>query len=221
MNFSSGTLFKIPLPFDFGFAYCRLDNYTNVSTYDGVVISVFDFFGEIDNKEPGFFENTPFFMNAIPIVKMPTLKGKYAWQKLGELSPGSFVLPAFKIPEINGFAWSNLSDYQDVKWFARVNLKEDVGPINFNQVRHLEELFIRSTVTIEQRIAMTILRHQKIDIEGFFNKHMMETYWKTDFKTQKFIPLYKNLPEEIRGRPLIRGFVPEKYLDFDWNNVLD
>ena len=64
-----------------------------------------------------------------------------------------------------------------------------------------------------------MLRYQGSNVEEFFKKNMDKDYWRTDFNTQQFIPLYKNIPEPIRGKPLIKGLVPDEYLNFDWDTI--
>jgi hypothetical protein len=68
---------------------------------------------------------------------------------------------------------------------------------------------------------MLLLRYKQIDVFDFFSKNSSSDSWKVDYNTQKFIPLYKKLPETIRGKPLLKGFVPDEYLDFDLGSVKD
>ena len=51
-----------------------------------------------------------------------------------------------------GFAFRSFECYNKKNWYAYVDLKKQIGPVTFDKVRHLEELFWRSTVTIEDRV---------------------------------------------------------------------
>jgi hypothetical protein len=84
----------------------------------------------------------------------------------------------------------------------------------------LEELFWRSTITFEKRVVMQLLRFKGIDVKEFFENNCESQSWKVDYNTQKFIPLYKEIPEAIRGCPLLKGWVPDNYLDFDLCSLL-
>lgn len=213
----SGTIFKLDLPFSYGVAYAKLVDFSNLSEYDGITIKVYDFFEDHGKRDISFFKNIPLFMNPLPIVQMPTLRGKYAWKRIGVLKQESdSVIPIYKTPVIDGFAWDTLEKYESVEWNAHVDLKNYVGPISFDKVRHLEETFIRSTVTIEKRVVMQLLRYKGIDVKDFFSKNADSDSWKVDYNTQQFIPLYKTIPEPIRGKPLIKGWVPDEYLDWKW-----
>ena len=218
----SGTVFKFTLPFGFGAAYCKLIDFSNVSEYEGITLKIFDYFESDDVKDAAFFKGMPLFMNPIPIVKMPSIRGKYAWKKLGVLKEDTdSEIPIHKRYISNGFAWETIEEYESRQWYALVDLKKEVGLVHFNKVRHLEELFWRSTVAIEKRVVMTLLRTKGINVADFFSKNCEDKVWRIDYKTQQFIPLYKKIPEVIRGKPLIKGFVPDEYLNFDWNSVKD
>ena len=65
---------------------------------------------------------------------------------------------------------------------------------------------------------MLLLRYKKINVKDFFLAHSEKDSWKVDYNTQQFIPLYKNLPPAIRGKPLIKGLVPDEYLDYSFED---
>jgi len=213
----TGTVFRLPISFDMGDAYCKLIDFSNVSMYYGILIKVFDYFESKKIEDVEFFRGMPLFMNPIAIARMPSVRGKYAWKKIGvikEYSDGN--VPVFKDIDGNGFGWDTLEKYKSMKWYAKVNFNERVGPVDFDKVRHLEEVYLRSTITIEKRIAMQLLRYKGIDLEAFLTLHAPDMNWKVDYNTQKFIPLYKTLPVPIRGMPLIKGYVPDEYLNWKW-----
>jgi len=155
----SGTIFKFELPFGFGNAYCKLVDFSNISEYEGITLKIYDHFENDDIKDLALFKEMPLLMNPIPIVKMPSIRGKYAWKKLGILKEDTDAeIPIYKRYVSNGFAWETIEEYESRQWFALVKLREEVGPVSFDKVRHLEELFWRSTITIEKRVVMTLLR---------------------------------------------------------------
>ncbi|MFL9482679.1 hypothetical protein ACI6Q2_07850 [Chitinophagaceae bacterium LWZ2-11] len=216
----TGTIFKFTIPFNLGIGYAKFEDWSDQSQFYGFLIKVFDFFEDKEIVDMEIFRDLPLFMNPIPISKRPTLKGKYSWKKLGVLKEKiDLETQVFKRYQYNGFAWGTLEEYQEKKWYADVNFKESIGLLDFDKVRHLEELFIRSTVTIERRVAMQLLRYKGIDVEHFFDKNAQDRNWIVDFYTQQWIPLYKLIPLVIRGKPLIEGFVPNEYLNFDWNSI--
>jgi hypothetical protein len=213
----SGPIFKFELPFGFGVAYAKLVDFSSLSEYHGITIKVYDFFEDTEIKDISFFKDIQSFMNPLPIAQMPTTRGKYAWKKIGVLKQESdSVIPIYKMPVYDGFAWDTLEKYESIEWNAYVDLRNDVGPVSFDKVRHLEEIFIRSTVTIEKRVVMQLLRYKEIDVKDFFSKNADSDSWKVDYNTQQFIPLYKTIPGPIRGKPLIKGWVPDEYLDWKW-----
>jgi hypothetical protein len=215
-NIESGTIFKFNIPFNLGVAYCKVVDFSSLSMYYGVTVKVYDFF-DSEVSDVRIFRDVPLFMNPIPIARMPSVAGKYRWKRIGVLEESKDRdIPFYKEYIHEGFAWETLNEYISKEWYVLVDLKDKLGPVNFDKVRHLEELYLRSTVTIERRIAMQLLRYRGIDVEDFFIKNSADSNWRTDFNTQKFIPLYKTLPEAIRGRPLLKGWVPDAYLDYKW-----
>jgi hypothetical protein len=218
----SGAIFKFIIPFDLGHGYCKIMNFTNVDKYHGITVYIYDFFDAGEINDVNFFKTVPLFMNPIPVVKAPSVRGKYAWKKIGVLKENKDEgIPFYKECSVNGFAFETLEEYTNKEWNVLARLKERIGPVNFNEIRHLEELFWRSTVTIEKRVAMQLLRYKQVDVIDFFTKNSSGESWKVDYNTQQFIPLYKKIPEVIKGKPLIKGFVPDEYLNFDWDTLKD
>jgi hypothetical protein len=214
-SIASGTIFKFNLPFDLGCGYAKLIDFSSLDPYFGITIKVYDYFEDREIRDVEFFRGMPLFMNPIPIVKMPSIRGKYAWKKIGVVQEATDAeKPVYKRHSRAGFAFETLEAYQDKEWYAWVNFKDEIGPVPFEKVRHLEELFWRSTVTIEERVAIQLLRYRKEDVKKFFSNHTADTSWQVDYNTQQFIPLYKHLPEAIRSKPLLKGFVPDEYLDY-------
>jgi len=215
-NIESGAIFRFNIPFNLGAAYCKVIDFSSLSMFYGITVEVYDYFDR-EVSDAAFFKNIPLFMNPIPIAKMPSIAGKYRWKKIGVLKePKSRDIPFYKEYVYEGFAWETLSEYQSREWYVLIDLKDKLGPVSFDKVRHLEELYLRSTVTIERRVAMQLLRYRGIDVEDFLKKNSSDNGWRTDYNTQKFIPLYKTLPEAIRGRPLLKGWVPDEYLNYKW-----
>lgn len=216
---ASGTIFKFDMPFGMGCGYAKMIDFSSFSPYFGITIKVYDYFEGKDIKEVEFFRDMPLFMSPLPIVKMPSIRGKYAWKKIGVLQePADADKPIYKEYIRDGFAFDTLEQYESKEWNAWIDFKDEIGPLPFKKVRHLEELFWRSTVTIEKRVVMQLLRYQNTDVKEFFSAHSEDRSWLTDYNTQQFIPLYKHLPEAIRGKPLIKGWVPDEYLDFSFEN---
>ena len=216
----SGSIFKFVVPFGLGKAYCKLVDFSNESKYDGITIKVYDYFQEDDIDDPVFFKNMPLFMNPLPIVKPPSLRGKYAWKKIGVLSEAADVeIPIYKRGLYEGFGWDSYEKYSSQEWFAFVDLSNKIGPVPLGKVQHLEELFWRSTVTIELRVAMQLLRYRNVDVKEFLSANLEDAAWRIDYNTQMTIPLYKNIPEPIRGKPLIKGWVPDEYLNYDFGSI--
>ena len=125
----SSTIFKFELPFGMGVAYCKIVNFQSISLYYGITIKVFDYFEDVVIKDVEIFRGMPLFMNPIPIVKMPTLRGKFAWKKLGVLIEESDKnIPIYKRYVNEGFAWESLPEYKSREWNAFVDLKDKIGP---------------------------------------------------------------------------------------------
>jgi hypothetical protein len=112
-----------------GVAYCKIVNFQSISLYYGITIKVFDYFEDVVIKDVEIFRGMPLFMNPIPIVKMPTLRGKFAWKKLGVLIEESDKnIPIYKRYVNEGFAWESLPEYKSREWNAFVDLKDKIGP---------------------------------------------------------------------------------------------
>jgi len=218
-SIESGTIFKFNIPFEMGCGYAKMIDFSSLDLYDGITIKVYDYFEIGEIKDVEFFRDKPLFMNPIPIVKMPSIRGKYAWKKIGVLHEAADIeKPVYKEYVHNGFAFDTLEKYQQKEWNARIIGNGKIGPFPFGKVRHLEELFFRSTITIEKRVAMQLLRYKNVDVKKFFSTHSSESHWEVDFNTQQFIPLYKHLPAAIRGKPLIKGWVPDEYLNYTFED---
>jgi len=214
------SILQFKLPHDFGFAYCKLVNYENVNTIYMYHIQVYDYFDNGGTKSASFFEDKEFFLNTIPIVKKPALRGKGAWKLLGEINRAiDYEIPYFKSPVQEGFAFDSLEDCLERKWEIVGNITNYQGPYEYTQVQHLEELYIRSTVSIEHRVAMELIRENNDNISDYYDIKKNNGD-RADYNTMRFIPLYKKLPKAIREKPLIKGFVPDEYLNFDINKLL-
>jgi hypothetical protein len=176
---------------------------------------VYDYFGNDEIKDADFFKGMSLFMNPLPIAKLPSLTGRYMWKRIGVLHEQCDKdIPIYKKYVHEGFGWETIEEYEKRQWYARVGLQDDIGPLNFDTVSHLEELFLRSTLTIEKRVSMQILRYRGVNVKEFFSANCTDDSWKVDYNTQKFIPLYKTIPNAIKGKPLIKGFVPDEYLSY-------
>jgi len=218
-SIESGTIFKFNIPFEMGLGYAKLIDFSSLDLYYGITIKVYDYFENVEIKDEEFFRGKPLFMNPIPIAKMPSIRGKYAWKKVGILHEAAdSEKPIYKDYVYEGFAFDTLEKYQKKEWNAMIIGNGKIGPLPFEKVRHLEELYLRSTITIEKRVAMQLLRYKNVDVKDFFSTHSSDSIWEVDFNTQQFIPLYRHLPAAIRGKPLIKGWVPDKYLDYTFED---
>lgn len=216
----SGSVFKFKLPFGFGYAYCKLINYEHFDTFYKYHIKIYDYFDDGKVNKVDFFRSRNYFINTIPIFRAPNLRGKGAWKLLGVLQEErDNIIPYFKSPVSEGFAFHYFEEYEARKWEIVEGIKNYKGNYSYSQVQHLEELYTRTSLSVENRLALELIRERKEDISKYFDlKNDVGAI--TNYHTMRFIPPYKKLPEAIREKPLIKGIVPDEYLDFDVNSLV-
>jgi hypothetical protein len=207
----TGSVLKFKLPCDLGFGYARLIDFTSISKIDGTIIKVYDYYGHETKDDIEEICKHDYLLNAIPLVRVPNLKGKDCWKLLGvKPMDDDNDLPDFKykihVPVMD-------ESTLDPNWKVSLNFgtTKDDSFYPYSKVRHLEQRIFSTRLTIETRSAIEILRKKNENIGDYFD---IESEKKVVYYRSINIPIFSTIPKEIRGKALIQGRVPNEFLNY-------
>ena len=157
IEFKSGNIYKFDVPLGLGEAYCRIIDLTAIDEISSYLVKVYDT-REIDvgnNIEE--LRTVDYLLNALPICRLPNLKGKNAWKLVGNFpqNDDSF-LPDFKSNRDGVYIVEDESTIR--KWYISRNYVGTEEECNYSRLSHLEFKVIQTKLDVETRVAMELIR---------------------------------------------------------------
>jgi hypothetical protein len=132
--------------------------------------------------------------------KWPNLRKDTGWKSLGILSaPEDEIIPDFKGVQ----AGRSLVDDESkiAPWYPIHNLTERGENCEYSQIKHLErKVLTTSSLGLVWRTGMEYCRINGLHIEDYYD--LQEEGRRNMYYQMINIPLYKDIPKEIRGRAL-------------------
>lgn len=190
----SGNIYSIKLEFDLGFVYAELLDYSDVHSFDGILVQVYEYKDSSIEKSISDIDDirsSGILFGPVPINKYPSIKGKYSWKYLGKSTNYSRESPWFKSYRGNLFKennWSNLKP-----WFKSKVFDDDSKDIEctYNEVRRLETLILNHPETVKIKVSMLYLIRQGKNVGDFYdlskigNRNMFVQVINTYFDNEK------------------------------------
>lgn len=199
VDFISGSVFEFRLLKGMGFAYCKVLDFRNLSEIDGVLAKVFDLIVDKPIKDISILREKDWLFGARRLYNLPNSRGRGAWRFKGVLlSKNDDEIPDFKYS--TKLSSKILDESIIEKWYISRNIVE----LNYNevyshdQVKHLEDTKIDSTISIEIRASMEYYRKQKKDIKSDFDLGEISNW--NNYRRMINVPIYSSIPKEIRGK---------------------
>jgi hypothetical protein len=197
-DFISGSVFEFKLPFDIGFGYCKIIDFRAIRKFDGVIIKVFDCIPKKPLNDIDSLVNVDYLFGARRLADIPNTRGKGAWKMRGILvAADDRVIPEFKY---SNKSFPLIKDESTISpWFVVRNINQ-ISEVSYpyESIKHLEDTVITGQLGIEIRTAMEYMRENKMDITKYFDVSVTVN-WNI-YRTILNIPIYKNIPNEIRGK---------------------
>ncbi len=182
------------------FAFCTFFDCTDVSEFDGLIVQVFD---RLSDKEENNIEDLKFsdwLFGPRVTHKWPDLRKHTKWKFLGTLMPSK---PAF-IPDFKGvqaFPYMVEDESRIGPWYPIHGLIKRGKNCRYEQVKHLEQQILTTSLGVEARTGMEYCRINGLEVGNYYNLRELSVrnmYWQ-----MINIPIYKNIPKAIQGKALI------------------
>jgi Immunity protein 26 len=169
---NSGNIYQFTLNHNLGFGYCEFVDYSDVSTFSGKLIYVFDIIDKKRNDNPDVekISNYSLLFGPVPLLKTPNIKGKGAWKLIGKTKNLKSEIPIFKDVRGNYTKkdWTKLGS-----WFPLKNFHDVGQDCGYELLRHFELPVLYGMKEIEIRTTIHLLLLN--------NKNVKEYYDLTDF----------------------------------------
>lgn len=201
IDFISSSIFEFRVPKNIGYAYCKILDFRYLRQMDGILANVYDLIVKESIKDITILGERDLLFGPRRLYDLPNSRGKGAWKFKGVLlSKDDNKIPDFKYsPESSPL----VEDESKIKkWFISKNIIEfsynDVYA--YEQVKHLEDTVIDSTISIEIRAAMEYYRRNGLDVKKDFNLDNTANW--NNYRRMNNVPIYNEIPKEIRGKAI-------------------
>ena len=110
------------------------------------------------------------------------------------------IIPVFKGVQAK---FPDVQDESKLKlWYPIYNFKEQGDYCEYEQVSHLEKLYMSTSLNIVTRSTMEFLRMANKNIGDYYDLNDLTYLW--DYYRAINMPLYKDIPKEYRGKVIPR-----------------
>ena len=199
-DFIGGTVLEFKVPFDLGFAYCKVLDFRYIREFDGVLVKVFDHIVREPVKNINVLREKDWLFGSRRMPWLPGTRGKGAWKQKGVLiAEDDKAIPDFKYCLADSYLVEDPSKVGP--WYAISNINESSKePYLYERVRHLEDTVVSTRGSIEKRAAMEFCRINGKDVREYFDLDDIAT--RIVYRQMINVPIYATIPKEVRGRPL-------------------
>jgi hypothetical protein len=196
-NFFTGSVFQFYVPEIKKYAFCKFFDFKHLSEFHGLLAQVFDHFTTTENNSLEDLKDSDWLFGPRSMHKWPNLRKDTGWKSLGILSaPDDEIVPDFK-----GTLSRVVEDDSKVeRWYAIHNLNggEDC---EYRQIHHLErKILTTSSLGVVWRTGMEYCRINGLPVKEYYD--LNELGIKSMYLQMINVPIYKEIPKEIRGKAL-------------------
>lgn len=175
---NSGKIFRFALDHNQGFAYCEFVDFSDIFSFDGRLLYVFDLIEkEINNSiDVNYIKKHKILFGPVPLVKAPTLQSKEVKLALiGKAENINSAMPTFKYtlaPTVKK-DWTKLNgDWHRNTWSLDRGKAGHSGlsePLSYEEVRYFEEAVLHTLKGVVIRTTMIVLIKQGKDVKDFYD----------------------------------------------------
>ncbi len=201
IKMESGSIFEIPLQFNYGFGYGKYINISHIigRQFDANLFRVFDF---VSQKPIGNIRDIikyDLLLGPLILIGTPPVRGQHKWKFIGSnLKESDLNIPDYKYTL--HFPYIVEDESSIGPWSYTRNITEVSKPISYEKVKHLEQPTLHAPDQIASRIVMEMMRKSNIDPMIFFKDE--EEYIKRVYLKMINVPIYSTIPKEIRGKAI-------------------
>lgn len=199
-NFFTGSVFQFYVPEIKKYAFCKFFDFRYLSEFHGLLAQVFDRFSDTEINDINDLKTVDWLFGPRSMHKWPDLRKDTGWKSLGILTAiTDDIVPDFKDVQ------AGISVVEDESaigpWYPVIKLTERGQNCDYKNVKHLEhEILTTSSLGLVWRTGMEYCRINGLDIEKYYD---IEELGRRNMYYQMInIPLYKDIPKEIRGKAL-------------------
>jgi len=165
-----------------------------------LLAQVFDHFSDTESDSLDILKNSDWLFGPRSMHKWPNLRKDTGWKSLGILSaPEDDFVPDFKGVQVG---LSIVEDESKIgPWYPIHDLTRRGEDCEYKNVKHLErKILTTSSLGLVWRTGMEYCRLNGLVIKDYYD--LEEEGRKNMYYQMINIPLYKEIPKEIRGRAL-------------------
>lgn len=175
-NQKSGIIFRFPLEFDMGFGYAEQDDFSDVHTFDGILISVYKLIDErIVDRSVEEIKSSGVLFGPVSIFRYPPSRGKNKWKSIHQTT--DFLInewPLFKTYQGNegeNKDWSKLLP----KWWItdRSDSTNDLVFKDYETLRYLETTILNSAEGVATKITMMKIIEEGKKVSDYYDLRLV------------------------------------------------
>lgn len=198
-NFFTGSVFQFYIPEIKKYAFCKFFDFTHLSETQGLLAQVFDHFSEEERGGIDELKSKDWLFGPRSMHKWPNLRSDTKWRSLGILSAASDdVIPDFK--NVQAFPYIVEDESKISPWYPVHCLTERGNNCDYKYISHLEHKIFTTSLELVIRTGMEYCRIRGLPLSHYYDLKDRSTkymYWQ-----MINIPIYKEIPKEIRGKAL-------------------
>jgi hypothetical protein len=174
---SSGVLYRFKLDFNLGYGFAEYYDFTDVSTFDGHLVFVYNRIDANEQKQyvPTEITSSGIGLGPIHLYEKPNTKGKGAWKQIGQAN--SFIMDSWPItksaPDLVPWVhnWNTLQRWHTSGWHP----KEGPVYVPYHEVRSLETRILNSTLSIVKKATMKKLIYEGKNVADYYDLSQLGT----------------------------------------------
>ncbi len=175
-NQKSGIIFRFSLEFDMGFGYAEQDDFSDVYTFDGILILVYKLIDkEIVDRSAEEIKQSGVLFGPVPIFRYPPPRGKNKWKPIHQTTDFLIkVWPVFKMYQGNDGKnkdWSKLLP----KWRItdRSDSTSDLVFKDYETLRHIETTILNAAEGVAIKITMMKIIEEGKKVSDFYDLRLV------------------------------------------------
>ncbi len=200
--FFTGSVFQFYVPEIKKYAFCKFFDFRHLSGFHGLLAQVFDKFSDTDDNAIDDLKTCDWLFGPRSMHKWPNLRKDTGWKLLGILhSPNDDIVPDFK--QAQAFDTVVEDESKTGPWYPIHNLTQRGDNCDYKQVKHLEQIILTTaSLDLVARTGMEYCRINGLKVEDYYD--INDEGGRITYLQMINVPIYKDIPKEIRGKALIR-----------------
>ncbi|HYG17152.1 MAG TPA: Imm26 family immunity protein [Bacteroidia bacterium] len=173
----SGNIYRFPLDFGMGYGYAELDDFSDVYSFDGILVTVFKLIDKEDKEHTiDEIRSSGILFGPVPIFRYPPKRGPLKWRLIGK-NPDYLIKewPVFKYYQklLKSKDWSR-ADY----WMKRDRKSDTISGVieyvSYEIVRYLETTILNAAEGVASKITMMQIIANREEVSGYYDLNLLE-----------------------------------------------